>query len=151
MLITSTVLSLSAMLIYLITSAVTTRACFGRFESGIGHIMYILAISVLIYTTYTAIQTFASFTTKSVPISMVICILLPIITNTVFSVLGTLAATLPEEILPCFAIFPTFQSILVVNKIAGLSVLLVSIFVDIIWTVGITLLGIVRFRKTDIK
>lgn len=151
MLITSVVLATVSALLYLLTAAGMSRLCFGAFEMDASHFFTIILISTMIYMAYASIQTFAAFSTKSVPFSMIICILLPIVTNTVFSIMGTFVATMPEEILPLCAIFPTFQLILIVNKLSTTGVVIVAIISDVILTALIALLGILKFKHTDVK
>ena len=151
MLITSVIMTVAAAVIHLLSAALFSVIFFGKFTTPAGDLIMIIVITILVYTVYSAIATFFAFTTKNVPASLVICIVLPIITNTVFSLLGTIASTLPDFILPLFAVLPTMQSILVLNGVLGTRILVVSILADTAWIVVLSLIGILKFKKTDIN
>ena len=151
MLITSVIMTLAAALVNLVVSALFSMILFGKFVMPFGDLVVIFVITLLVYAVYSAIVTFIAFSTKSVPASLVISIVLPIITNTILSLLGTLASTLPDFLIPVFAILPSMQSILVMSGIVGARIIVVSVIADTAWIVILSLIGILKFKKADIN
>ena len=151
MLITSAIMTLSAAVVNLVVSALFCVVLFGKFVMPFGDLVVIFVITLLVYAAYSAIVTLIAFSSKSVPASLVISIVLPIVTNTILSLFGTLASTLPDFLIPVFAILPSMQSILVMSGIVGARIIVVSVIADTVWIVILSLIGIMKFKKADIK
>ncbi len=151
MLLTSSIMAVSAALLHLVVAALFSRLLFGAFDMAFGDLVLIIVITLVIYAVYSAIATFVAFTVKNVPASLVICIILPTVVNMILSFLGTLASTLPDFVLSLCAVLPTMQSILVMNGVPGSRILLVSFIADFVWIAVLTVIGILRFKKSDIK
>ena len=125
MLITSAIMAVSTALVHLAVAALFSRILFGTYTMNFGELVMVIVITLIVYAVYASLCTFVAFTVKNVPASLVICIVLPTVTNMLLSLLGTIASSLPDFILPLCAIIPTMQSILVLSGVSGSRILLV--------------------------
>ena len=151
MLITSQILALSAALIYSAVCAVATVALFGALKMSAGEIVSLFVVSVLMYAVYAAITVMIVFLLKSVPLSLVVSIVFPIIVGTIFQLVASVAQALPEKILPVCAVFPTFAQTLLVGDIKSSGIVPVFTVAVVAWVVLFTVIGILRFRRSDIR
>ena len=73
------ILSLVSAAISLLVMALTTRLTFGRIELSSHESRVITLLSLGIYLVYTAIPVYAAFLTRSVPLTILIAILTPVL------------------------------------------------------------------------
>lgn len=99
----------------------------------------------------TAIPVFSAFLTRSVPLTLVISMVLPILMQTVIQLVSPMMISAPDAILYILAMFPSFQGIYMTSSDPATAILLIALAADIVWAALLTVIGILRFKKADVK
>lgn len=147
----SLILTMVSAALYTASAAVTTMLTFGDPDLSGREITVIVLLSLGIYLVYTAIPVFTAFLTRSLPLTIIISIILPILLQTVVSFISPALMSAPRIVTELLSIIPSFQGIYMMGASASDSVLLISMISDICITAVLTVLGILRFRKSDIN
>lgn len=137
--------------LYTFSAALASRLTFGELGLSGREIAVTALLSFGIYLVYTAIPVFIAFLTRSVPLSILISMLLPVLTQTVVSFAGAALASAPAIVAELAAILPAVQNNYLLSAQASDTVLAISLSADVAITALLTLLGILCFRKTDIS
>ena len=144
-------LSVVGAALYTVSAALTSRLTFGTLNLTENEILTIALITFGIYLVYTAIPVFTAFLTRSTPLTIVVAILLPILMSVAVSIAGTVMLSAPDSVLYyILSAFPSFQSVLMSGGASG-TALAIALTADVVWTVLLTVFGILNFRKTDMK
>lgn len=137
--------------LYTLASALTSRLTFGALDLTGKDILIVAVLSFGIYLVYTAIPVFLAFFTQSTPLSLIVSMLLPILMQTVISLLTPVMLNKPDVVMYVLSAFPTFQGIYLSSAGGDSTVILIAIGADVLWAALLTVLGILRFRKADMK
>jgi hypothetical protein len=129
----------------------TSRLTFGALDLTGKDILIVAVLSFGIYLVYTAIPVFLAFFTQSTPLSLIVSMLLPILMQTVISLLTPVMLNKPDVVMYVLSAFPTFQGIYLSSAGGDSTVILIAIGADVLWAALLTVLGILRFRKADMK
>ena len=145
------IISIPATIIYTLVSYGMTSLCFGAIDITTDKLLSILCVVIFAYIAYAGILTFTSYMTKKTAVALMTGILIPIIMNAVFSLIGIVIKNFPEELQAMFAVLPSCQFVLIGNNIITSAVIIISVIADIAWLALTTLFGILMFKKADIK
>ena len=140
-----------SMIIYTVTSALTSLLAFGKMEIIGREILTVCVLSVSVYMFYTAVAVYTAFFSRSVPLTLVISILLPVLTQTIISFVSPVIMSAPEVTAYIMTALPSFQCIYMASANAPDAVLIIAPLADILWTVLLTAAGAAHFRKKDIN
>ena len=148
-------LSIAGAAIYTLSAALMSRLTFGPLDLSGREILCIAALTFGVYLVYTAIPVFTAFFSRSVPLTLIVSMVLPILTQTVISlvtpVISFTQKSVPEAFLYIMSAFPSFQGVIMTSSGIPTAVLLIALIADIVWAALLTLFGVLRFRKADIK
>ena len=150
-LITSFLLSIPSFLLYTGSAALATRLTFGEIGLTGDEWISLLLLSLGIYIVYTAIPVFAAFFTKSVPLTMLICILLPLFASFVASILQPALMSAPEVVQDLVMILPSYQSVVLTIGAQDWMLFAIALGADAVLAILFTCLGMLRFKKTDLN
>lgn len=148
---TSFLISMPSFLLFTGTAALTTKWLFGEIGLTGDEWLSLMLLSLGIYAVYTVIPAFAAFFTKSVPLTLLICILLPFFMSFVTSLLQPAIATGPDFLEKMLLILPSFQSMVLTVGATDGTLFAIALGADAVLTVLFALLGFLKFRKTDLS
>lgn len=137
--------------LYTLATALTSRLTFGALNLSGKEILTVAILSFGIYLVYTAIPVFLAFFTQSTPLALIVSMLLPILMQTVISLLTPVLLNKPDVVMYVLAAFPTFQGAYMSNAGGDTTVMLIAIGADVLWAALLTLFGVLRFTKADMK
>lgn len=137
--------------IYTLAAALASRLTFGEIGLTGREILFIALLSFGIYLVYTAISVFTAFATRNVAVTLIITILLPVLGQTLISILSPTIASMPDSVVKALSVLPSVQSLYMMSPQVPDSVLTISVIADVLETALLTVWGILRFRKTDLK
>ncbi len=147
----SFLLSIPAFLIYTGSAALATLATFGEIGLTGSEWVSLLLLSLGIYTVYTAIPVFAAFLTKSVPLTLLFCIMLPLFASFVATFLQPALMSAPEFVRDLVMILPSYQSIVLTVGAEDWMLFAIALGADVVLALLFTGLGLLRFRRTDLN
>ena len=147
----SFLIALPSSFLYVGSTALFTRICFGSIGLTGGEWASVLLLTLGIYAAYTAISVFAAFLTRSVPLTLLSAILLPFMMNLVLSLVSPVLSSAPEWVRNLSMVLPSMQSMSIAAGAADGTVLAIALGADAVWILLFTTLGILRFRKTDVQ
>ena len=136
---------------YTVVAAFTSRFAFGELTLTGREILVVALLSIGIYLVYTAIPVFIAFLTRSTPLTLIISPVLPILMQTVISLVSPALINAPEAVLSVLAVVPSFQTIYLASATATNAVLIVSLSADVVIAVLLTVFGILRFKRADMN
>ncbi len=142
-------LSIGGALIYTLAAAGMSSLTFGPLELSGKEVLGIAVLSFGIYLVYTAIPVFIAFTTRSTPLTLIVSMVLPILMQTAISLISPAMLNAPDVLIYALAVLPSFQGVMMSS--ADGTVLLIAIASDLLIAALLTLFGILRFRKADMK
>ena len=145
------ILSMVSAALFTLTAALTSRMTFGSLGMSGREYLTVALLSFGIYLVYTAIPVFAAFLTRSVPLTLVISMLLPVIMQLVVSLAAAALMSAPKIVTDLFAILPSVQNVYMTSAEASDTTLVISIVSDVVITALLTVIGIIRFKKTDMN
>ena len=128
-----------------------TLMSYGKIELTGRETVGIVVFSLGVYLVYTAIPVFIAFLTRSVPLSIVLPLVLPLLVQLFVSLGGTALAGASEGIKTALTAIPGFQSLSLSGPGATDAALIVAGVSDVLITAILTTVGILRFRKADMK
>lgn len=137
--------------VYTLTAALATRMTFGPLELSSSEIFSITALSFGVYLVYTALPVFIAFVTRSTPLTIIITMALPILMQTVISLVSPALINASETVIKLLSVLPSFQSMFMTAGEISRSVLAVSVIADVVWAVALTVIGVLLFKKSDLK
>ena len=144
-------LSMVSTALYTVVAAFTSRFAFGELTLTGREILVVALLSIGIYLVYTAIPVFIAFLTRSTPLTLIISPVLPILMQTVISLVSPALINAPEAVLSVLAVVPSFQTIYLASATATNAVLIVSLSADVVIAVLLTVFGILRFKRADMN
>lgn len=148
-------LSVVGAALYTLSAGITSRLTFGPLDLSGHEILVIAVFSFGIYLVYTAIPMFTAFTFRSVPLTLIVSMVLPILMQTLISIVTPVVSftqeTVPEAFLYIMAVLPAFQGAIMAAQGIPNTIVIIAICADLVWAALLTVLGVLRFRKADIK
>lgn len=144
-------LSLIGAALYTLSAALTSRLTFGTLDLSGKEVLSISVLSFGIYLVYTAIPVFVAFLTRSVPLTLTVSILLPVLAQTAVSLISPAMISAPETLINILSAFPAFQGVFMAGASGSDTVLIIALAADLVWAALLTVFGILRFNKTDVK
>ena len=147
----SFMLSALSMLIYTCTAALAARLTFGELGIPAGYFCSILLVSLGVYTFYGCAAVLAAFLTRSVPVTLIVSILVPILGEMVISMISAVLIGAPEWLLALLSVLPPFQSALLAAAEPSGWMLAASLISDCVLSAVIVVLGAGRFRRADMR
>ena len=145
------ILTMVSAVLYALTAALSSSLTFGSLDLSGREVLVIALLSIGIYLVYTAIPVFVAFLTRSVPLTLIVSILLPVLSQTVVSLVSTALMSAPKSVLNAIAVLPAFQNAYLMVAEASDTVLLISLASDVAIAALLTVTGILRFRKRDVN
>ncbi|MCR4594462.1 MAG: hypothetical protein K5761_05355 [Clostridiales bacterium] len=145
------ILMMLSAVIFTFTAAVTSHLAFDGLELAHDEIVIIAVLSAGIYLVYTAIPVFVAFYSRSVPATIIVSMLVPILTQTIVALVSTALNSAPKIFTEILAVLPAFQNVYLMHAQATDKVLIISAVSDVVITAGLTALGILHFKKADIN
>ena len=144
-------LAMVSVCIFTVVTALMTRMTFGPLELS-GRAIWVLALlSFGIYLVYTAICVFAAFLTRSILPTILIGILTPVLAQTVFSLTATALSGASDVLKNLMSVLPSIQSTYMADPQTPDKILWISIVSDAAITAILTLIGVFRFKRTDLN
>lgn len=147
----SYLLAMPSAFLYLGTTALVSRFCFGPLEVTGDEWLSILLLTLGLYFAYTAISVLVAFLARSVPLTLVITILLPLMLNMILSFLLPVLTSAPEWLKTVSMALPSVQSLSLTAAAEDRSLIAVALCADAVWALLSTGVGILRFRRADLK
>ena len=147
----SFILMIVSATLYTLTAALTSRLAFGELILTKHEILVVTLLSLGIYIVYTAVPIFVAFYTRTVPLTILISLLEPILTQTIVSFINTALLSVPKVFIELLAILPSFQNMYLMSATASNKVLAISLASDCLIVAVLTAFGIIRFKKSDIN
>ena len=145
------IVSMLSMAVYTCTVALAARLMFGDLGLDGRGFAVVFILSFGIYLVYTAIPVFIAFLSRSTPLTLIVSILLPVLAQTLMSIVGAALMSAPKAVVAAIAAVPSIQVLFLQTGQADDAVLIVALVADILWTALFTCIGIARFRKTDMN
>ena len=145
------ILSLVSAAIYILVMALTTRLTFGRIELSSHEILVITLLSLGIYLVYTAIPVYAAFLTRSVPLTILIAILTPVLGQMIVSFAAAALMSAPEAVTNWISILPSVQSMYLQSPNIPDRLIWISMISDVVIAAALTVAGVLQFRRADLK
>ena len=150
-LITSFLLSIPSFLLYTGFAALATMATFGEIGLTADEWISLLLLSLGIYTAYTAISVFAAFFTRSVPLTLLFCILLPLFASFVTTFIQPALMSAPEAVRDLIMVLPSYQSLVLTVGAEDWLLFGIALGADAVLAILFTCLGMLRFKHTDLN
>ena len=148
---TSLLISMPSMIIYTCSTALASYLMFGDLGLDSRNIAVIAVLSIGIYLVYTAFPVLIAFLTRSLPLTLIITILFPMVIQGIVSVAGAALINAPDWLINAFAILPSFQILGLQSASATDAMLTVAAVSDVILAALFTVFGILKFCKADLK
>lgn len=145
------ILSLVSAAIYILVMALTSRITFGWIELSSHEILVITLLSLGIYLVYTAIPVFTAFVTRSVPLTIVIAILTPVLGQMIVSFAAAALMNAPESVANWISILPSVQSMYLQSPNIPDRLLWIAMISDVLIASALTAAGILKFKRADLK
>ena len=145
------ILSMVSASLFTLTAALTSRMTFGSLCMTGREYLTVALLSFGVYLVYTAIPVFIAFLTRSVPLTLVISMVLPVIMQLVVSLAATALMSAPKIVTDLFAVLPSVQNVYMTAAQASDTTLVISMVSDVAITALLTVIGILRFKKTDMN
>ena len=133
------------------TSALTTRLTFGPLELTTHAVWVVVLLSLGIYLVYTAIPVFVAFLTRSVPLTIIIAILLPVLAQTTFTLAASALSSVSETVADLLTILPAVQTTDLSKAALPDKLIVIALASDTAISALLTLFGILRFKRMDLK
>lgn len=148
----SLALSLPAVIVNLAATAGASVLMFGKFQTfGTAELARVFAVTVMIYVVYTAVPLCAAFTFKSVPLTIILSIVMPIALGALLSLASAAAASMPKLIMYFLCVFPSFQTTALSYIGKSNTSFITAVVADAVITAA-ALLGFCRlFKRSDVK
>ncbi len=147
----SLLLTMVSAALYALALAFMTRIAFGPLDFTGREILVMTLLLFGIYLAYTAIPVFTAFLTRSVPLTILVSLLMPILGQTIVSFASPALMNAPEAVMNALSILPSVQGIYLSGANPSDTVLTISLISDVVIAAGLTALGIVRFKRTDLN
>ncbi|MBQ3934357.1 MAG: hypothetical protein II715_00935 [Clostridia bacterium] len=147
----SYLVSLPSAFLFLGVTAGACRLMFGSLDLSGEEWTSILLFTFGIYTAYTAICVFTAFLTRSVPVSLMVAILLPILMNLVLSFLAPALSNYADWTRYLLYVLPSMQIMFITGGADYSALLAIVPAADVVIAALLTFFGILRFRSQDLK
>ena len=152
MFLSSLALALPAVIVNLAATAGASFLMFGEFEKfGAPELARIFAVTIMIYVVYTAIPLCVAFTLKSVPFTIILSIVMPIVLGALLSLAAAAAASLPDFIMYFLCALPSFQTAALSAIGNSNAFFITAVVADAVITAAL-LFGFCKlFKRSDVK
>lgn len=147
----SLILSLVSAAIYILVMALASRITFGTLDLSAHEVLVITLLSFGIYLVYTAIPVYAAFLTRSVPLTILIAILTPVLGQMIVSFAAAALMTAPEAVTNWISILPSVQSMYLQSPNIPDRLIWISMISDVVIAATLTVAGVLQFRRADLK
>ena len=137
--------------LYTLTAALACRVSFGTLGLTPREIWCIAALSFGVYLVYAVLPVFIAFLTRSIPLTIIVSMALPILMQTVISLISPALINAGDTVIKLLSLLPSFQSLFASTSAVSDPVLAVSLAADLVWAVALTAIGIAVFKKSDVK